>query len=74
MKRKGLIIAGILGGILLLLLAVPLLVNVDSFRPKIEAEMGAALGREVRIGKLSFSLLAGGVTARDITIADDPAF
>ncbi|MGH9556959.1 MAG: AsmA family protein, partial [Terriglobales bacterium] len=41
---------------------------------KIEAEMGAALGREVRIGKLSFSLLAGGVTARDITIADDPAF
>jgi AsmA protein len=74
MKRKGLIIAGILGGIVLLLLAVPLFVNVDSFRPRVEAEMGAALGREVRIGKLSFSLLAGGVSARDVTIADDPTF
>ncbi len=74
MKRKGLILAGIFGGLILLLLAVPLFVNVDSFRPKVEAEMGAALGREVKIGKLDFSLLAGGVTARDISIADDPAF
>ncbi|MGH9602581.1 MAG: AsmA family protein, partial [Terriglobales bacterium] len=74
MKRKRLIIGGILGGIALLLLAVPLLVNVDSFRPKVEAEMTAALGREVKIGKLSFSVLAGGVTASDITVADDPTF
>ncbi|MCI0356404.1 MAG: AsmA family protein [Acidobacteria bacterium] len=74
MKRKGVVIAAILGGILLLLLAIPLFVNVDSFRPRVESELSAALGREVKIGKLSFSLLAGGVSASDITIADDPAF
>lgn len=74
MKRKGLIIAGVIGGIILLLLAVPLFVNVDSFRPRVEAELTAALGREVKIGKLSFSMLAGGVTASNVTIADDPAF
>ncbi len=74
MKRKGLILAGIIGAIVLLLLAVPLFVNVDSFRPKVEAEMGAALGREVKIGKLDFSLWAGGVSAHDISLADDPTF
>ncbi len=74
MKRKGLLIAGVLGGMVLLLLAVPLFVNVDSFRPTVEAEISVALGREVKIGKLDFSLFAGGVTARDISIADDPAY
>ena len=59
MKRKGLIIAGVVGGIILLLLAVPLFVNVDGFRPRVEAELSTALGREVKIGKLSFSMLAG---------------
>ncbi len=32
------------------------------------------LNRQVHIGKLDASLLSGGATASDITIADDPAF
>ncbi|HEX3093066.1 MAG TPA: AsmA family protein, partial [Candidatus Angelobacter sp.] len=37
-------------------------------------KISAALNRTVHIGKLDASLLSGGATASDITIADDPAF
>lgn len=74
MKRL-LIISGILVGVLILvIIAVPLFINVDSFRPDLEKKISAALNRQVHIGKLDASLLSGGASASDITIADDPAF
>jgi AsmA protein len=74
MKRL-LIISGIIVGVLLLvIIAVPLFINVDSFRPDLEKKLSAALNRQVHIGKLDASLLSGGASASDITIADDPAF
>lgn len=75
MKRKVLIAAGIVLAVLVLaVVALPFFVDVDSFRPTIQAEMKSALGREVKIGKLGFSWMSGGITAEDISIADDPAF
>jgi AsmA protein len=74
MKRL-LIISGIVIGVLLLVvIVVPLFINVDSFRPDLEKKLSAALNRQVHIGKLDASLLSGGASASDITIADDPAF
>lgn len=74
MKRL-LIISGIIIGVLVLvIIAVPLFINVDSFRPDLEKKISAALNRQVHIGKLDASLLSGGASASDITIADDPAF
>src|SRR5438309_412913 len=74
MKRL-LIISGIVIGVLLLvIIAVPLFINVDSFRPDLEKKLSAALNRQVHIGKLDASLLSGGASASDITIEDDPAF
>ncbi|MGC2744305.1 MAG: AsmA family protein, partial [Candidatus Angelobacter sp.] len=49
-------------------------INVDSYRPELEKKLSAALNRQVHIGKLDASLLSGGASASDITIADDPAF
>jgi len=57
-----------------LLLVLPLLINVNSFRPKIESELSTALGRKVELGELSLSILGGKVSAANIRIADDPAF
>jgi AsmA protein len=75
MKKKVLIIAAAVAGVLVLAaVALPLFVDVDRFRPTIQTEMSSALGRDVQIGKLHFSLLAGGITAENISIADDPAF
>jgi AsmA protein len=74
MKRL-LIVSGIIVGVLILvIIAVPLFINVDSFRPDLEKKLSAALNRQVHIGKLDASLLSGGASASDITIADDPAF
>jgi AsmA protein len=75
MKKKLLIIAAAVAGVLVVAaLALPLLVDVDRFRPAIQAEMRSALGRDVQIGKLRLSLLAGGITAENLSIADDLAF
>jgi AsmA protein len=73
--KRFLIISGIIVGVILLvIIAVPLFINVDSFRPDLEKKLSAALNRQVHIGKLDASLLSGGASASDITIADDPAF
>ena len=64
----------VLGVIVVIIVLIPLLVNVDRFRPTIQAQLQSSLGRQVTIGGLSLSLLAGGVTAENIAISDDPAF
>lgn len=75
MKKKPLIIAGIVVGVILIvLLAIPLVINVDNYRPMIERQLASSLGRPVQIGHLSLSIFAGGITADDISIGDDPAF
>jgi AsmA protein len=60
--------------LLVILVALPLLINFNRFRPKIESELEAALGRQVTVGNLSLSILSGSVVADKIAIADDPAF
>ncbi len=75
MKRKALIIAGaVLALLLVVWIALPFLVNLEAFRPTIAGRMQAALGRPVKIGALRLSLWAGGISAQDLSIADDPAF
>lgn len=59
---------------LLILLALPFLINVNAFRPKLESELTTALGRPVKIGNLGLSILSGSVSADDLSIADDPSF
>ncbi len=60
--------------ILLVAIALPFLINVNSFRPKLESALTDALGRQVKVGNLSLSILSGSVSAEDLSIADDPAF
>jgi len=73
--KRSLKIAGIVLAILVVvLIALPFLINVNSFRPRIESELSDALGRQVTVGNLSLSLLSGSVGADNIAIADDPKF
>ncbi|MGH9511185.1 MAG: AsmA family protein [Terriglobales bacterium] len=72
---KALKIIGIIIGILVVVVvALPFVINVNDFRPRIETEISSAIGREVKIGNLKLSILSGGVSADDLSIADDPAF
>jgi AsmA protein len=74
MHRGLQILAIIVSVFIVILIAVPVLVDANTFRPRLESELSDALGRPVKVGNLSLSLLSGGVTADDISIADDPSF
>jgi AsmA protein len=75
MKKKFLYIAGGLAGVVvILLIAAFMFIDANSFRPTIETQLGSSLGRKVQLGNLSMSLFAGGLSAQNISIADDPAF
>ena len=74
-SKRTLKIAGIVvAAVVVILLALPLFINVNSFRPKIESEVTTALGRPVTLGEMSLSLLGGNVGVENVSIADDPAF
>ena len=66
------------GGLVLLVAiaaaALPMFLNADTFRTRIESSLTKSLGRKVTIGKLTLSVWSGGLLAQDATIADDPAF
>jgi AsmA protein len=68
------IAAVVVAVLIVIVIAIPFLVNANSFRPKLETELTGALGRTVKVGNLSLSVLSGSVSADDISIADDPQF
>jgi len=68
------IVAAVSGMVLLAILVLPYIVNVDGLRPQLEYSLQSHLDREVHIGRLELSLLAGGARAENVSIADDPAF
>jgi AsmA protein len=74
MKHALKIVGIILGVLILALIALPFGLNVNTFRPRLQSELSAALGRKVTVGNMGLSLFAGSLSADDIAIADDPAF
>src|ERR1700748_3387464 len=60
--------------ILLVAVCLPLFLNADSFRTRIESTLTKSLGRKVSIGKLELSVWSGGLVASNTSVADDPAF
>ena len=75
-RHKTLLIA--LGSIVALIviagLAVPLFLNADNFRARIEQEISTSLGRKATLGKLDLSVFSGSLVAENATLSDDPAF
>ena len=68
-------IVGIIVAVLIVIaIAIPFLIDANTFRPKLESELTEALGRQVKVGNLSLSLFSGSVAADNISIADDPQF
>ena len=62
------------GVLIVLLLVLPFLIPVNQFRPTIEQRVSTSLGRKVQVGDLSLSLFRGALSAKDLSIGDDPKF
>ncbi len=75
MKKKVLIaLAVAVGLVIVLLVALPFLIDANQFKPTIESNLSGALGRQVEIGNIQLAILSGGIRVADVSIADDPAF
>lgn len=74
MKRWVKILLAIAALVVLVAAAIPLFVKADTFRPVIEKQLKATLGRDVKLGELHLSVFTGRLIAQDLIVADDPAF
>jgi AsmA protein len=74
MNRTLKIIGIVVVVLILIVIAIPFFIDANAFRPRLESELTEVLGRQVKVGNLSLSLLSGSVGADDISINDDPAF
>ncbi len=68
------VLGSILALILLAVVSIPLFLNADSFRARIESELSQSVGRKVTLGKLDLSVLSGSLVAQSSSVADDPSF
>ena len=74
MKRFLKIIAIIIAVLIIVVIALPFVIDANVFRPRLESELTDALGRQVKVGNLSLAIWSGSVAADNISIADDPKF
>lgn len=73
--KKALIVASVVILVLLVIvIALPFFINANQFKPTLETDLTAALGRSVSVGNIQLALFSGGVTIDNVSIADDPAF
>jgi AsmA protein len=74
MKRLLKLAGFAIAALLVAAIALALLIDANRFRPELESKLTQALGRQVKVGNLKVAIFSGGLTADDVSIADDPAF
>ncbi len=74
MKKILTVVGVVIAVLIVIVIALPLFVNVNRFKPTLESDLSSALGRNVEIGKIQLAIFSGGVTVDNVSIADDPAF
>lgn len=73
-KRWVRILLAVAGLIVLVAASLPFFVNANTFRPAIEKQLSAVLGRSVKLGALRLPPFSGSLIAEDVSVADDPEF
>jgi AsmA protein len=73
-KRWTKILLVIIGLFVVVVVSIKLFVHANTFRPAIEKQLTTALGRNVKVGNLSLSVLRGSLVAEGLSVADDPSF
>jgi AsmA protein len=73
-KRWTKILLAVAAVVVVAVVAIKLFVHANTFRPAIEKQLTTALGRNVKVGNLSLSVLRGSLVAEGLSVADDPSF
>jgi AsmA protein len=73
-KRWVKVLVVIAGLFVLAIVSIRLFVHANTFRPAIEKQLSATLGRNVKLGDLSLSVFSGRLVGKDLIISDDPSF
>jgi AsmA protein len=74
MKKLPIVIGAVVLVLVVIMAALPFLIDVNRFKPTLEADLSASLGRKVQIGNIGLSLFSGSVKVDNVSVADDPAF
>src|ERR1700742_847271 len=74
MRRLAIILGIAIAAVVLLLLLGAALLNVNRFRPKIQAELQSKLGRQVTLGELHLHIIPLSIKVDGLSIAEAPAF
>src|SRR5438093_1064100 len=74
MRRILIILSVLVLVAVLIVLIVPSLINVDRYRPQIEARLKEKLGREVKLGALKLHVIPLSVSIESIAIGESPQF
>ena len=74
MKKLGIALAVLVVLFLVVIFAVPALVDVNSYRGRIQSELQSRLGRPVTLGQLHLSLLPLSFRADNAAVGEDPSF
>ncbi len=74
MRKLGIAIVAVIVVIVLVLAFAPSFVDVNSYRPRIQAELEKRLNRPVTLGQIHLRLLPPSFQVADITIGEDPQF
>jgi AsmA protein len=73
--KKLLIVVGVVVLLFVVVLAaLPLVIDVNGFKATLETDLSTALGRKAKIGNIRLSVFSGSVKIDNVSIADDPAF
>ena len=73
--KKALIAVGIIVAVLIVaIIAIPFFIDANAFKPTLESDLSAILGRNVQIGNISLKVWSGSIAVDNVAIADDPAF
>jgi uncharacterized protein involved in outer membrane biogenesis len=67
-------LAVILVVLVVALLAAPAFIDVNRYRPQIQAKLQEQLGRPVSLGEMKLSLIPLSFRVKDAVVAEDPAF
>src|SRR3954470_17432051 len=74
MRKLFIVLAVIVGLLVIAVAALPFVLDVNKYRPRIQSELQKRTGRQVTLGKMDLKIFPLAFRVDNATIFDDPAF